>query len=160
MQEIWKEYKGYLISNKGKIIGRKGKIIKPFTVGKGYLCFVIGHKIKVYVHRMVALLFIPNPKNKKTVNHKNGIKTDNRVENLEWNTYSENNQHAYDLNLKKANPKVGSENHMSKLSEEDVFVIRGLLEHTTLSRKIICVIFGINDRSVSNIKLKKTWKHI
>ena len=47
------------------------------------------------IHRLVALMFIKNPKNKKTINHKNGIKTDNRVNNLEWNTHSENVLHSY-----------------------------------------------------------------
>lgn len=105
MNEIWKDvkdYKGiYEVSSYGKVRNIVDKhILKPGLTSKGYynviLCKNKLHK-GISIHRLVALAFIPNPKNKKQVNHINGIKTDNRVENLEWTTCSENIIHSYKI---------------------------------------------------------------
>ena len=117
--EIWKdvpEYEGYYqVSNQGNVrsmdrefinsIGRKcflsGVPIKP-KLNRGYLCVGLSkhqEKKRVTIHRLVASAFIENPKGYDVINHINGIKTDNRVENLEWCTVKHNVQHAFMNNL-------------------------------------------------------------
>ena len=92
--EQWKEYnKNYLISNTGKVISRTTGKLKATKEHNGYLYISYSldgtNKMKT-IHRMVAETFIPNPNNLREVDHKNCDKHDNRVENLEWVSSSEN----------------------------------------------------------------------
>jgi hypothetical protein len=112
-EEIWKDIKGYegiyKVSNYGRVINVKTMKVLSGGVGKNGYDTVNLHNNggKTFcVHRLVAESFIPNPCNKKCVNHKDGDKLNNNAENLEWNTHSENNQHAYDSGLKNHNKLV------------------------------------------------------
>ena len=93
------------IDKLGRCQNRKPRKIKSRIGTIGYLCVDLnfdGVWKQKYIHRLIAETFIPNPENKPTVNHKDGNKLNNNISNLEWNTYSENNQHAIDNDLRKS----------------------------------------------------------
>lgn len=95
--EEWKQvqgYESYEISNQGRVRNQAGHIMKPYIKADGYACIKLcknNIRKNFRIHRLVAQAFIPNPENKEFVDHINGIRNDNRVENLRWCTRAENN---------------------------------------------------------------------
>lgn len=166
MEEIWKEteYKGYFISNFGRIKGRTGKILSQHISKTGYynVCiYPYGRKGKskcLKIHRVVAQAFILNPNNYPIINHIDGNKLNNYVDNLEWCTYSHNTQHAYDNGLEI--PIRGCDNVQSKLLEEDVLWIR---EHyipndKEFGTRALAKKFNMNHSNISRLINKIKYK--
>lgn len=176
--EQWKkleEFGNYQVSNFGRVKSndfilktptgqswvRKGKILKPYKSKKGYLlCDLrIGGKRKIIpVHRMVALAFIPNIQNKPQINHKDGNKENNNVDNLEWCTNSENQLHAFKNGLQKGN----FSHHNSKLTLEQVLYIKNncVVGSKKNGMQTMAKKFNISTSSVKQIMLGKSYRYI
>lgn len=163
--EEWKTIDGfngkYQISNYGRVksFGQRHCILKPKLNGSGYLTCVLysqGKPKPCAVHRLVAKAFIPNPNNKREVNHVDGIKWNSCVSNLEWTTHSGNAKHAYDTGLHIA-PK-GKKAHNAKLTSDQVLYIRE--NPDGLSSKQLAENFGIVKEAICNIQRGKTYQSI
>ena len=166
--EIWKTIKGfenYEVSNCGRLkVNLKfrkyrdyqSKILNPTKDKDGYLRTALTKDNKKFmktIHRLVAENFIENKQNKTCVNHINGIKADNRVENLEWCTVKENNIHAIKLGL--SGQAGGEKHHMSKLKE--IQVIEIIKNKNNLTQKELSNFYNISQTQISRIVNKKRW---
>ena len=139
MQEIWKPIEGfegrYEVSSLGRFKalsrsiaykdGRKGKLDEKMIKGSlgnhGYYSITFDSTIKKLAHRVVAETFLGKQEYRVTVNHKDGIKTNNSVENLEWATYKENNDHARNTGLCNQH---GNNTNLTKFSEQLVAALK------------------------------------
>ena len=159
-----KGYENYLVSDQGRVFNFKyNRFVKPRKNIHGYLQVVLFKNSirKTHtMHRLVALAFIPNPENKPTVNHMDSDRTNNFVENLEWNTHSENNQHGYDFGLHKPPCFKGIKNGRAKLSEDQVLEIRKLYATGDYTQKDLGKIFDVHQVHIGDIINRKTWQHI
>lgn len=155
--EIWlpiKGYPDYEVSSFGFVRSlRSGIILKGVVNWKGYLRVTLFHnrKGKLFsVHRIVAEAHLSNPEGKPQVNHLDGVKDNNRSDNLEWSTGSENILHAYATGLKPM------PTNQRKLTESQVLFIRELLSlgysAASIGRK-----FDLTRGAIQSIKCGRTW---
>lgn len=168
--EVWKtvpDLYGYEISNLGRVKSlpkaqgfgfKKETVLEGFLTRKGYhkVNLKVDKKAKgTLVHRLVAMAFLPNPNNLPEVNHKNGIKTDNRIENLEWVTHSENMRHALENDLHAR----GEERKNSKLKDVDIPVIRSM-RASGMKMHEISKHFNVARQTVNSVLNGTAWIHV
>lgn len=166
--EIWAAIDGfngyYQISNYGRVKrirdGWPVKMLRISRDSRGYPHTSLHFdktKTTIKIHRLVANAFIPNPEGKRTINHINGIKTDNRVENLEWMTDVENVRHAVESKLRIA--ATGDRHGMASITNDTAIEIKKLISNgmrgCEIARKV-----GVNPAIVYSIKSGTCWKNI
>lgn len=143
-----RESENYIVYDTGIVwSNRKNKYIKPHKIGNGYIQIDINGK-PMYLHRLIATLFIPNPENKPQVNHIDGNPQNNDVSNLEWCTQSENNIHANRTGLRKKKRR--------KLTDNDVVWVKQL-NVTGYPQRLIGIIFGVSHPTIGKILRGETY---
>lgn len=176
MEERWKDIVGfentYQVSNLGTVKSLKRKswngktwhiiqerYLKQTKASHKYFTVSLsknGQKKSFLVHNLVASAFIDNPENKKTVNHIDGNKTNNQIENLEWATQSENNYHAYQTGLAKSSPVYGEKHWGCKLTDYQVLLIRKQRKENNHSLRTLARQFNVSHQTISRIISNKT----
>lgn len=177
-KEIWVPVKGYEgryeVSSLGSIRSldmmmknghgtysrKKGRTLKTFKNRKGYLQVKLckdGLNESTVVHRVVAMSFIENKNGYDQVNHLNGIKDDNRVENLEWCSNRQNIIHAYKNGL--INTNKGENHHMSKLTNSNVVAIKKRIKKGEAMHRIASD-YNVSTTAIMYIKSGVNWSHI
>lgn len=136
------------------------KILSPAKSNYGYVQFKLGGRKGrcVFIHRIIWETFMGKIPLGLEINHKDGIKSNNKLSNLEICTSSENQKHAYQTNLKL--PVIGEDHGQSKLLEIEVVKIKKMLIERRVFRREIAKLFGVSLSTINAINCGRLWKHV
>lgn len=149
----------YFVCSNGQILGKYGFLyLKQDQDGYRTVRLCSNGKFTYpRVHRLVASAFIPNPDNKLEVNHIDGDKSNNNVNNLEWCTKSENMRHAYKTGLMY---KKGKRLLRHKLNISDVIEIKNMLKSGRFTQLEIATKYGVAKSTIGSINIGQRWKDV
>lgn len=161
-------FPNYLVTKDGRVWSKKrprvrGGFLKMCIAPHGYMYVTLcrgGKRITKLIHRLVLETYVgPCPKNMETC-HNNGIRIDNRLKNLRWDTRSNNQYDAVRHGTHTGLKRKGTQHPLSKLTESQVILIFNAYHDGVYTQKELADMFGINRNTVSDIIHKRTWRHL
>lgn len=158
--ETIKAFPNYMISTESRVLNKSTLTLKSLCYNKRFKFRYVrlhrdGSSINIPIYRLKALAFIPNPENKKEVNHKYGDRMDEDLSALEWSTPKENMKHSFDFGLGKGQFKKGLDHQQAKLSKDDIYAIRELREKNRMKYTDIGKMYGITMEHAYRVAKRK-----
>jgi hypothetical protein len=154
---------GISLRKDGKKYTHKSQIIKHFITNNGYCIVPLKRDVckKKLIHRLVLESFSPTDNmDELDVNHIDGNKQNNKLDNLEWCTKKENMNHARNIGLWSPEKRCGEKHPLHILSEKDVKQIKSMLQNKEYTQHKIAQMFNVSDTTISEIKYGKKWVNI
>lgn len=153
-------FEGYCVTESGEVINLKTERVLKYDVNNcGYRRVTLskgGKTKRFFVHRLVALYYLPNPTSSEVVNHRDGDKLNNNVDNLEWCSHSRNRLHAFEIGL----CGKGETHHNSRVSNMDVEQVCKLIQDGLVRGEVLALVPQISKHTFDDIRRRKTWTHI
>ena len=156
-------YPDHLVTKNGCVYSLMyNRFLKGWVNKDGRVTYVLTDKNGVtkrkYAHQLVGQTFIPNPLNKRYINHIDGNPFNNKIENLEWCTIAENNRHSREVLKRGITANSGEKHHMSKLNKNTVLQIRSLYKNKKGTLRSLAKQFGVASPTIFSVIHNRTWK--
>lgn len=163
--ETVRDFPNYIISTESRVLNKATLTFKSLCYNKRFRFRYVrlhknGHSVNVPIYRLKAIAFIPNPENKREVNHKYGDRMDEDLSALEWATAKENMKHSFVTGLGKGQFKKGFSHQFAKLSKDDVHNIRDLRHKQNVKLKDIGKMYNITMDHACRIANRKLYADV
>jgi len=158
-------YPNYMISSESRVLNKNTLKLKALCYNKRHKFRYVrlhkdNHSVNIPIYRLKAIAFIPNPLNKREVNHLDGDRMNEDLSNLVWATPKENMKHSYDTGLCNGYFKKGFDHQHCKLKKDDIDLIRRLRKDKLLSIYKLAKVFNVNFATISRVAVGRAGNHV